>query len=141
MNGRKPRGFALLAVAVILAVLGLGVALRPGELEIRPGSSFLTGGLEGAGPVTVAFIGDQGVGDDARAVLELIRGEGADMVIHQGDFDYKNDPARWDRQIDETLGEGFPYFASVGNHDVREWDGYQARLAARLGACSEAGCR
>ena len=39
-------------------------------------------------PLTVAFIGDQGSGDGARAVLELIKAEGADLVLHQGDFDY-----------------------------------------------------
>ena len=35
----------------------------------------------------VAFIGDQGLGPNAIAVLELIKDEGARMVLHQGDFD------------------------------------------------------
>ncbi len=34
-------------------------------------------------PLTVAFIGDQGSGDGARAVLQLIKAEGAEMVLHQ----------------------------------------------------------
>ena len=41
---------------------------------------------------TIAFIGDQGLGPDARAVLELIRDERADAVLHQGDFEYGDDP-------------------------------------------------
>lgn len=82
----------------------------------------------------VAFIGDQGLGRDSVAVLRLIKEEGAAAVLHQGDFDYAHDPAAWDAQIDSVLGKDFPYFSSVGNHDVQEWhgsDGYQARIAAR----------
>jgi len=29
-------------------------------------------------------------------VLGLIGSEGADMVLHQGDFDYQDDPDAWD---------------------------------------------
>src|SRR3990172_10629401 len=45
---------------------------------------------------TIAFFGDQGLGGDAEAVLRLIRDEGADAVLHLGDFDYHDDPAAWD---------------------------------------------
>ncbi|MEN8161266.1 MAG: hypothetical protein ABFS41_14435, partial [Myxococcota bacterium] len=65
-------------------------------------------------PVKIAFIGDQGLGPDPEAVLQLILDEGADAVVHSGDFDYENDPAAWDDQINGILGEEFPYFASVG---------------------------
>jgi hypothetical protein len=84
---------------------------------------------------TIAFIGDQGFGPDARAVLELIREEGADAVIHSGDFDYHDDPRAWEDQINSVLGEDFPYFASIGNHDLVSFfgpGGYQERLEARL---------
>ncbi len=54
-------------------------------------------------PVTAAFIGDQGSGDGARAVLQLIKAEGADLVLHQGDFDYKDDPDSWDALITNVL--------------------------------------
>ena len=80
----------------------------------------------------VAFIGDQGLTTGSRAVLQLIRDEEADLLIHQGYFDYIDDPERWDRQINEILGPDFPYFASIGNHDVAAWPGYQQRLQARL---------
>jgi len=36
----------------------------------------------------VAIVGDQGLGPNAIAVLNLIKDEGAQMVLHQGDFDY-----------------------------------------------------
>ena len=88
----------------------------------------------------IAFIGDQGTGRNAIAVLELIRDEQADMVLHQGDFDYQNDPDLWIKQIDETLGQTFPYFASVGNHDIPAWPGYQLKLLSRLSKIEEATC-
>ena len=88
----------------------------------------------------VALIGDQGLGSSSRAVLRMIKEEGADMVIHSGDFDYLDDPDGWDQQINETLGEDFPYFGSIGNHDVVAWDGYQEKLQERLARISGAWC-
>ena len=91
----------------------------------------------------VAFIGDQGRGSSARAVLELIRDEGAVMVLHQGDFDYSDDPEAWDGLISGVLGPSFPYFASVGNHDVNAWagaEGYQQKLLDRLSRIPGARC-
>ena len=44
----------------------------------------------------MAFFGDQGRGANARAVLELVKREGASMVLHLGDFDYDDDPAAFD---------------------------------------------
>lgn len=91
----------------------------------------------------VAFIGDQGLGDNGRRVLELIRDEGADFVIHSGDFDYLGDPAAWEAQLDAVLGEGFPYFVNVGNHDLSRWDGdggYKQRMSRRLTGIKGANC-
>jgi hypothetical protein len=84
---------------------------------------------------TIAFIGDQGLGTNAEAVLRLIKNEGADAVLHQGDFDYHDNPAGWDGQINGILGPDFPYFASVGNHDAMRFygsGGYQEFLATRM---------
>ena len=92
----------------------------------------------------VAFIGDQGWGDNASAVLRLIKEEGTDMVLHSGDFAYRerygDGPDLWDQQINDTLGEDFPYFASIGNHDVLAWDGYHRKLQERLARISGAQC-
>ncbi len=83
----------------------------------------------------VAFIGDQGAGVEARAVLEMIAAEGADAVVHAGGFDYENDPAAWDGRITEVLGADFPWFAAVGDEDDRLFHGaggYQSYLQARM---------
>ncbi len=93
--------------------------------------------------VTVAFFGDQGLSDDARAVLRMVVEEGANLVLHQGDLDYADDPVAWDAMVTEELGADFPYFASIGNHDSRAWDGpdgYQAKLQARLDRVEGASC-
>jgi hypothetical protein len=79
--------------------------------------------------------GNQGSGPDAEAVLTLILEEGAEAVVHQGDFDYNDDPAGWEAQIDAVLGPDFPYFASVGNHDAAAFygsGGYQEVLMRRM---------
>ena len=69
----------------------------------------------------VAFIGDSGIGPHQREVLKLIQAEGAQIVLHQGDFDYHDNPTAFWSSVDEVLGANFPYFVSVGNHDVAEW--------------------
>ena len=88
----------------------------------------------------VAFIGDQGIGAGARALLHTIKAEGAQMVLHQGDFDYGDDPDAWDGMINDILGPDFPYFASIGNHDVLAWPGYQQKLLERLNRVDGAHC-
>ncbi len=90
----------------------------------------------------VAFIGDQGLGVEAESVLKLIKNERADMVLHQGDFEYTQNPDAWDNQINNTLGADFPYFASVGNHDIEKgmWPKYQQKLLERLSRISGANC-
>ena len=88
----------------------------------------------------VAFIGDQGLGLNAIAVLNLIKDEGAQMVLHQGDFDYEDDPEAWDKQITNVLGSDFPYFASIGGHDSPKWDEYQQKLYDRLKKNPDAKC-
>ena len=83
----------------------------------------------------IAFIADQGPDANGRAVLELIAAEGADAVVHAGDFDYQDNPALWDRRITDVLGACYPYFAAAGNHDVGQYygqGGYQQVLAARM---------
>lgn len=83
----------------------------------------------------VAFIGDQGLGAGAVATLELIKQEGADLVVHLGDFDYTDSPAAWERQTDSILGPGFPQIAVIGNHDLLAWNGpggYSEFIRSRL---------
>jgi 3-phytase len=70
----------------------------------------------------VAFIGDSGYGTNFESVLTLIKNEGAELVLHQGDFDYAHDAHGFFAKIDAILGPEFPYLASVGNHDIASWD-------------------
>jgi len=120
---RTRRGrIALAALPALLLLPAAGSRARAAEVETPP-------------EFKVAFLGDQGLGGDAEAVLRLVRDEGAEAVLHLGDFDYANDPAAWEAQIDSVLGREFPYFACVGNHDARRFfgpGGYQERLAARM---------
>ena len=88
----------------------------------------------------VAFIADQGLGPNAIAVLNLIKDEGAQMVLHQGDFDYKDDPDAWDKQISDVLGSDFPYLASLGHHDMKVLSSYQEKLYDRLKKNPDAVC-
>lgn len=88
----------------------------------------------------VAFVGDQGLTPDAEKVLRLIRDEGAQALIHQGDLDYANDPAAWEKMMDANLGKGIPVFVAIGNHDKKQWPEYQARITERLKNFPEAHC-
>ena len=92
----------------------------------------------------VAFIGDSSVSPGAQAVLQLIRDEGADMVLAQGDLGYDernpNSPLNWDSQINKVLGPNFPFFASIGNHDVWRWSAYEQLLVDRLARVAGANC-
>ena len=65
----------------------------------------------------VAFFGDHGLTLRSKALLRLVRDEGADMVLHLGDLDYTNNADAFEAHVNEILGEDFPYFAVIGNHD------------------------
>ncbi len=69
----------------------------------------------------VAFVGDTDYEDEFLEVLDLIIAEEADLVLHQGDFDYSEDPDGFFQVIDSKLGSNFPYFGSNGNHDEDSW--------------------
>jgi hypothetical protein len=83
----------------------------------------------------VAFIGDQSLGPDAVAVLNLVKLEGAQAVLHSGDLDYADNPAAWEAQVNSVLGADFPYFVTIGNHDELKWavpGGYQQLVEGRF---------
>ncbi|WP_437678287.1 DNRLRE domain-containing protein [Sorangium sp. So ce131] len=82
----------------------------------------------------IAFIGDQGANGNSDAVLNLIKDEGAVATIHNGDFDYASNPTAWDNRINNILGDDYPYFAVIGNHDAAAWGGsggYASKIQAR----------
>ncbi|HEY8377384.1 MAG TPA: metallophosphoesterase [Nannocystis sp.] len=88
----------------------------------------------------VAIMGDQGSGKNTNKVYQLIASEGADMLIILGDFDYGDDPDGWAADMKAALGEDFPVFGLIGNHDKSKWSGYQARLQDRLAKIPGATC-
>ena len=88
----------------------------------------------------VAFLGDQNDGSDAIEVMQLVKNERADLVIHAGDADYSSDPENWDNNITSVLGSDFPYFWAIGNHDTSARSGYQQVQAERLARVDGATC-
>lgn len=122
------------AAAAVLAVLVIswnGVDTRASNAAADGTAGALAGagilGAGGSGPIAtepnlkVALIGDTSEGANFQAVLNLIEAEGADIVLHQGDFDYANDPDGFFAVIDGVLGPTFPYVGSIGNHDAASW--------------------
>lgn len=121
-------------------------ATRSAELsDFSSNDSATTDLLETTQGLRVAFIGDQGINANALSVLNLISDEGADMVLHQGDLWYGDESsaqtvADWEAQINSVLGSSFPYFASIGNHDVGVWSTYQPLLQSRIDLIEQAEC-
>ena len=115
-DARNAHPVSRLIVGGVLAAL-LAIVLGParGQPPSAPGPIPTDPSLK------VAFIGDSGNGDGFRRVLELIKSEGAHVVLHQGDFDYDDNASEFFRTIDAVLGPDFPYLASVGNHDTDSW--------------------
>lgn len=134
-----------IAPGVLVTAEAEGTAVISATSEGRSGTSSLDVtpapiGVPVASNFKVAFFGDQDYGQDAIDVLQLIRDEGADMVIHSGDFDYGNKPNIWDGNITAVLGDDYPYFASIGNHDTDVWSAYQQKLEERLARVAGATC-
>lgn len=103
-------------------------------------SSIATAGTRGDGEGTpvdfkVAFFGDLGTDADSVRLLQLIKEEGTDMVLHLGDIDYSHDPRSHSRTVDRIFGPDFPYLILIGNHDKSEWyekGGYRELQEERL---------
>jgi hypothetical protein len=116
-------------VMVLLAVAnvhGFGMACSRGNDHngvIRSGSQYMPNNLK------IAFIGDNNY-----EVLQLVLDEGAEAIVHAGDFDYEDDADLFFEQIEDVLPDDFPYFVSIGNHDVDAWSDYHDLLMDRYDA-------
>ncbi len=89
----------------------------------------------------VAFTGDQGTDDNARAVLNMIANEGVDLVLIQGDLGY--DPMAapaWEKNLNDALGENFPVLSVVGNHENFEWPLYHRYIKERVNRVGGLSC-
>ncbi len=83
----------------------------------------------------VAFFGDEGLGANSAAVLNLVKNEGAHALVISGDLDYSDNPATWEAQLNGILGSDFPVLTLIGNHDALAWQGtggYQQLIEARF---------
>jgi hypothetical protein len=86
-----------------------------------------------AAPIKIAFVGDQGTGSNARAVLTLVANEGTDLLMVQGDLGYKQNAAStWNENLTNALGSDFPVLAVVGNHENFEWSLYKGYIQRRI---------
>ena len=93
--------------------------------------------------VKIAIIGDQSISENAHKLLKMIKAEGVELLVINGDFDYKNSPAAWKKMHDDILGTDFPIIAVAGNHDADDswelWQDYQ-RITADWDANSNLSC-
>ena len=124
MGSSSKSSARLKAFAIALAGCAVFFSARPVSAQELPPP-----GLK------VAFIGDQSLGPGAVAVLNLIKLEGAQAVLHSGDLDYADNPAAWEAQVNSVLGPDFPYFVTIGNHDELKWaapGGYQQLVESRF---------
>jgi len=118
-----------------------------GTTAEEPDATTGAGGDNGDAPknapdanLLVALVGDMGEGSGPQAVYQRVLDEGADFLIILGDFDYGDSPAQWSKDMNAVLGDSFPVFGVIGNHDVKAWDGYQALLKERLAKIPGAEC-
>ncbi len=128
----------------IIAVSDTGISVKvptsaaTGPISVTKASQTAIGpGFVVETPVNfkIAFIGDSHIGRNAAEVLRLIKGEGAQAVVHPGDLNYSEVPKDFEDHIKGILGVDFPYFYSIGNHDDTVWDGsngYQSLQEKRL---------
>jgi len=127
MHSSKTLGwlaYALLAITLTGLILFPDLAGRPVHAQEATTTN-----------LKIAFIGDQALGPNSVAVLNLIKTEGAQAVLHSGDLEYTDNPAAWEAQINSVLGPDFPYFVAIGNHDELAWKGptgYQQYVISRF---------
>ena len=89
----------------------------------------------------VAFIGDQGIDENARAVLSMIAEEGTDLLLIQGDLGYLDNAAeQWEQNLTDTFGENFPVLSVAGNHEDMEWPIYHQHIRNRVWRDNELDC-
>lgn len=98
-----------------------------------------TGALLPSPSFKVAFTGDQGLNENSRAVLRLIKEEQTDLLVIAGDFDYKHNPEAWNEMLNDEIGD-MPILTTIGNHDLIRWQGYREILQKRLGKMRKAKC-
>lgn len=92
-------------------------------------------------PVKIAFLGDQEMRSESRAVLKALREEGMQLLVIVGDFDYHDDPDGYTKMLAQELTQfNIPYIATVGNHDLKKWPDYSKKFQEQLARFPEVKC-
>ena len=129
------RGLRVMGLVIGVSIVGL-VACQADQAPVPPEPDFIVPDAN----LKVAIIGDSGYGPRADAVLAMIRDQGAQLVLHQGDLGYDEanpeSPVLWhagvERMLDTSVEGLFPYLYSVGNHDVKFWDQVEPKGYGRI---------
>ena len=135
-NGRPTNAILTISATEISVTVPPGAISGP--ISVTIASQTVTGPhfeIETPMNYKIAFIGDSGINTDAKAVLNLIKNEGAHAIVHSGDLNYAEVPIDFETHINGILGEDFPYLYCVGNHDDTVWlgaNGYQKFLENRF---------
>jgi len=82
--------------------------------------------------VKIGFIGDSGIGENSIKVLQLLKNNNVDAIVHSGDLDYIDSPCSMETNIDSVFPPNFPYFYTIGNHELLLWKKYQMKNLNRL---------
>ena len=84
----------------------------------------------------VAFVGDTADGTNWKAVLDLIKNEGASAIVTLGDMTYDADPNGWWTATESKVSTSFPVFLARGNHDDSSWSGFLSKANSHLGGAT-----
>lgn len=75
--------------------------------------------------VKIAFFGDQGVSEDSKEVLNMIKEENVDLIMLLGDFDYEDNPKKFKEMYESVYRDDYPLLSVIGNHDILKWSEYK----------------
>ena len=92
--------------------------------------------------VKIGFLGDSGAqtsssstGYYGKAVYDMMRTNGVDLVLQNGDFDYQGSPSTWESFLNANSGNML-YLMSAGNHeaeiDVGDFDSFSLLRQSEL---------
>jgi len=93
------------------------------------------------GDLSVAFLGDQGAGSNARDVLELVASKEIDLLVLLGDFGYAEGAATsWIQNMEDLIPSDVAVIGVVGNHENFQWPIYRDWLVERAALSPDLSC-
>lgn len=119
----------------------LGCILNKGESRLGQGDCYCENSFHEFGilseasefkPTRLAFFGDSTTTDHAKSVLQMIKNNDVDAIIHLGDLDYDYNPPAMEEHINSVFSEEYPYIYIIGNHETEVWNQYQQNNYNRL---------